>query len=193
MSSCTRPTEGGGASSVCPKQLHKQTDTSAVVWWKFTDPKRATTPLAGFFMIPRTKTCPKEPVTRRKKNPKGHTQAYDDLTASFVLTMTPIAPPRQHARLAVCVEECLSSSKELSLDVLEKETDLAVQCEPERCGLEALRENRDRLEVRARVRPRARCSCSSCARVPPPPWFVIHRLHKHHRVITHSHPSVHTD
>lgn len=56
---------------------------------------------------------------------------------------------RQHARLAVRVEECLCCSKELGLDILGKETDMAVQCEPDRCGLEALQEKQDHLEVRA--------------------------------------------
>ena len=54
----------------------------------------------------------------------------------------------QHASLALRVEECLCCSKELSLDILEKETDMAVQCEPDRCGLEALQETQDHLEVR---------------------------------------------
>lgn len=46
------------------------------------------------------------------------------------------------------MEECLFRSKDLSLDILERETDMAVQCEPDRCGLETLREKRDHLEVR---------------------------------------------
>lgn len=58
--------------------------------------------------------------------------------------------PRQHAGLAVRVEECLSCSKELGLDVLERETDMAIQCEPDRCGLESLQEKQDHLEVRGR-------------------------------------------
>lgn len=56
--------------------------------------------------------------------------------------------PRQHASLLVRVEECLCCCKELSLDILEKETDMAVQCEPDRCGLQALQEKQDHLEVR---------------------------------------------
>lgn len=59
---------------------------------------------------------------------------------------------RQHASLAVRVEECVCFSKDLSLDILEKETDMAIQCEPDRCGLEALREEQDHLEVRERCR-----------------------------------------
>lgn len=59
----------------------------------------------------------------------------------------------QNASLVVRVEECLCCSKELSLDILERETDMAVQCEPDRCGLEALQETQDQLEVRGR------CTC----------------------------------
>ena len=33
------------------------------------------------------------------------------------------------------------------MDVLERETDLAVRCEPESCGLEELEEQQDQLEV----------------------------------------------
>ena len=47
------------------------------------------------------------------------------------------------------VEECLCCSKELNMDVLERETDMAVRCEPERCGLEELEEQQDQLEVTA--------------------------------------------
>ncbi|XP_061601918.1 uncharacterized protein LOC133464018 isoform X2 [Cololabis saira] len=53
----------------------------------------------------------------------------------------------KHASLAVRVVECLCRSKELSLDILEKETDMAMQCEPDRCGLEALQERQDHLET----------------------------------------------
>lgn len=56
----------------------------------------------------------------------------------------------QHAGLVVRMEECLCHSKELNHVILEKETDMAVQCEPERCGLEALQEQQDHLEVRGR-------------------------------------------
>ncbi|XP_029962770.1 uncharacterized protein mymx isoform X3 [Salarias fasciatus] len=57
----------------------------------------------------------------------------------------------KHARLAVRVEECLSCSKELKLDILEKETDMAIQCEPDRCGLEALEDKQDHLEIEYEV------------------------------------------
>ncbi|KAM3606718.1 uncharacterized protein V6R79_021938 [Siganus canaliculatus] len=69
---------------------------------------------------------------------RGRSQSHDQAIQELL---------RKHASLAVRVEECLSCSKELSLDILEKETDMAVQCEPDRCGLESLREKQDRLEV----------------------------------------------
>ncbi|XP_055083243.1 uncharacterized protein LOC117382198 isoform X2 [Periophthalmus magnuspinnatus] len=53
----------------------------------------------------------------------------------------------KHASLAVHVEESLCRSKDLSLDILERETDMAVQCEPDRCGLDALWEEQDHLEI----------------------------------------------
>lgn len=41
-------------------------------------------------------------------------------------------------------------SNELSLDILEKETDMALRCEPDHCGLELLQERQDHQEVRGR-------------------------------------------
>lgn len=60
--------------------------------------------------------------------------------------------PHQHASLAVRMEDCLCYSKELTLDILERETDMAVRCEPDHCGLEALQEKQDHLEVGGRSR-----------------------------------------
>ncbi|XP_037127055.1 uncharacterized protein LOC119134475 isoform X1 [Syngnathus acus] len=53
----------------------------------------------------------------------------------------------QQARLAVCLEECLCGCNELNLEILEKETDLAVQCEPDNCDFETLRERNTHLEI----------------------------------------------
>nr|XP_057914138.1 uncharacterized protein LOC131107810 isoform X3 [Doryrhamphus excisus] len=53
----------------------------------------------------------------------------------------------RQTRLAGCIEECLCCCKDLTLDILEKETDMAVQCELDHCGLEALQERHDHLEV----------------------------------------------
>ncbi|XP_038593334.1 uncharacterized protein LOC119917207 isoform X3 [Micropterus salmoides] len=73
-------------------------------------------------------------TVRARGRSQSHDQAIQELLS-------------QHASLAVRVEECLCFSKELSLDILEKETDMAVQCEPDRCGLEALQEKQDHLEI----------------------------------------------
>ncbi|XP_034408319.1 uncharacterized protein LOC117744242 isoform X3 [Cyclopterus lumpus] len=73
-------------------------------------------------------------TVRERGRSQGHDQAIHELLS-------------KHASLAVHVEECLCRSKELGLDILEKETDMAVQCEPDRCGLEALQEKQDHLEI----------------------------------------------
>lgn len=74
----------------------------------------------------------------------------------------PHLSPHQHAGLLVRVEECVCRCNELSLDILERETDMAVQCEPDRCGLRALEEKRDHLEVRGTGRDTS-CSDSQAA------------------------------
>lgn len=73
-------------------------------------------------------------TARERGRSQNHEQAIRELLS-------------KHAGLAVRVEECLFRSKDLSLDILERETDMAVQCEPDRCGLETLREKRDHLEI----------------------------------------------
>ncbi|XP_069394662.1 uncharacterized protein [Paralichthys olivaceus] len=73
-------------------------------------------------------------TVRERGRSQSHDQAIQDLLS-------------KHAGLVVHVEECLCCSKELGLDILERETDLAIQCEPERCGLEALQERQDHLEI----------------------------------------------
>ncbi|XP_030604636.1 uncharacterized protein mymx isoform X3 [Archocentrus centrarchus] len=73
-------------------------------------------------------------TVRERGRSQSHDQAIQELLS-------------KHASLAVRVEECLCFSKDLSLDILEKETDMAIQCEPDRCGLEALQEEQDHLEI----------------------------------------------
>ncbi|XP_040905883.1 spectrin beta chain, non-erythrocytic 5 isoform X7 [Toxotes jaculatrix] len=73
-------------------------------------------------------------TVRERGRSQSHDQAIQELLS-------------KHASLAVRVEECLCCTKELSLDILERETDMAVQCEPDRCGLEALQEKQDHLEI----------------------------------------------
>ncbi|XP_069546160.1 uncharacterized protein [Brachyistius frenatus] len=73
-------------------------------------------------------------TVRERGRSQSHDQAIQELLS-------------KHASLAVRVEELLCCSKELGLDVLEKETDMAIQCEPDRCGLDALQERQDHLEI----------------------------------------------
>ncbi|XP_016526690.1 uncharacterized protein mymx isoform X5 [Poecilia formosa] len=68
---------------------------------------------------------------------RGRSQSHDHAIRELL---------SKHASLAVCVEECLCSSKELSLEILEKETDMAVQCEPDRCGFGPLQDRLGHLE-----------------------------------------------
>ncbi|XP_015235074.1 PREDICTED: uncharacterized protein LOC107087815 isoform X3 [Cyprinodon variegatus] len=69
---------------------------------------------------------------------RGRSQSHDHAVQKLL---------SKHASLAVRVEECLCSSKELSLDILEKETDMAVQCEPEHSGFEPLQDRLGHLEI----------------------------------------------
>ncbi|XP_053732036.1 uncharacterized protein LOC128765358 isoform X3 [Synchiropus splendidus] len=77
-------------------------------------------------------------TVRERGRSQSHDQAVQELLS-------------KHSRLAVCVEECLCCSKELCLDILEQETDMAIQCEPDRCGLEALEEKQGHLEAEYEV------------------------------------------
>ncbi|XP_029926849.1 uncharacterized protein mymx isoform X2 [Myripristis murdjan] len=73
-------------------------------------------------------------TVRERGRSQSHDQAIQELLS-------------KHASLVVQVEECLCWSKELSVDILERETDMAVKCEPDRCGLETLQEQQDHLEI----------------------------------------------
>ncbi|KAM9364941.1 uncharacterized protein mymx [Pholidichthys leucotaenia] len=73
-------------------------------------------------------------TVRERGRSQSHNQAIQELLS-------------KHAGLAVHVEECLSFSKDLGLDILEKETEMAIQCEPDSCGLGALQEEQDHLEI----------------------------------------------
>ncbi|XP_027862541.1 uncharacterized protein mymx isoform X6 [Xiphophorus couchianus] len=69
---------------------------------------------------------------------RGRSQSHDHAIQELL---------SKHVSLAVRVEEGLCSSKELSLEILEKETDMAVQCEPDRCGFGPLRDRLGHLEI----------------------------------------------
>ncbi|XP_036429503.1 spectrin beta chain, erythrocytic isoform X2 [Colossoma macropomum] len=53
----------------------------------------------------------------------------------------------RHSTVAAQVEQCLQRCAELTVDVLEMEREMAVRCEPERCGLDGLQEQQDQLET----------------------------------------------
>ncbi|KAM4607675.1 uncharacterized protein mymx isoform 4-T4 [Polymixia lowei] len=73
-------------------------------------------------------------TVRERGRSQSHDQAIQELLS-------------KHASLAVRVEECLCCSKELGVDILERETDMAIKCEPDRCGLESLQEQQAQLEA----------------------------------------------
>ncbi|XP_061766649.1 uncharacterized protein LOC133559181 isoform X2 [Nerophis ophidion] len=73
-------------------------------------------------------------TVRERGRSQNHDQALQELMSN-------------QTRLAVRIEECLCCCKELNLDILEKETDMAVQCELDHCGLEALQQRHDQLEI----------------------------------------------
>uniref|UniRef100_A0A096LZY1 PH domain-containing protein n=1 Tax=Poecilia formosa TaxID=48698 RepID=A0A096LZY1_POEFO len=84
-------------------------------------------------------------TVRERGRSQSHDHAIRELLSKTVPSHEDLLP-LQHASLAVCVEECLCSSKELSLEILEKETDMAVQCEPDRCGFGPLQDRLGHLE-----------------------------------------------
>ncbi|XP_065152281.1 uncharacterized protein mymx isoform X4 [Paramisgurnus dabryanus] len=53
----------------------------------------------------------------------------------------------RHSTFSARVEQCLQRCAELSVDVLEMESEMAVRCEPDRCGLDSLQEYQDQLEA----------------------------------------------
>ncbi|XP_061545831.1 uncharacterized protein LOC133409602 isoform X2 [Phycodurus eques] len=71
---------------------------------------------------------------RERRRPQSHERSIQELLS-------------KQARVSVCMEECLCCYNELSLDILEKETDMAVQCEPDHCGFESLQERNAHLEI----------------------------------------------
>ncbi|XP_056148339.1 spectrin beta chain, non-erythrocytic 2 [Lampris incognitus] len=77
-------------------------------------------------------------TVRERGRAQSHEQAIQELLC-------------KHASLTVHVEECLCCCKELSMDILERETDMATKCELDHCGLEGLQEQQDQLEVDCEV------------------------------------------
>lgn len=58
----------------------------------------------------------------------------------------------QHATVSVRVEQGKQRASELTQDVQARESEMAVRCEPERSGLEALQERQEQLQVRESAR-----------------------------------------
>ncbi|XP_067278657.1 spectrin beta chain, non-erythrocytic 1 isoform X6 [Pseudorasbora parva] len=69
---------------------------------------------------------------------RGRSQSHDQ-SIQELLT--------RHAMVSVRVEQCLRRCAELAVDVLEMESEMAVRCEPDRCGLDGLQEYQDQLEA----------------------------------------------
>uniref|UniRef100_A0A672MZD7 PH domain-containing protein n=1 Tax=Sinocyclocheilus grahami TaxID=75366 RepID=A0A672MZD7_SINGR len=69
---------------------------------------------------------------------RGRSQSHDQ-SIQELLT--------RHAMVSAHVEQCLQRCAELAVDVLEIESEMAVRCEPDRCGLDDLQEYQDQLEA----------------------------------------------
>ncbi|XP_058651865.1 uncharacterized protein LOC131552243 isoform X3 [Onychostoma macrolepis] len=69
---------------------------------------------------------------------RGRSQSHDQ-SIQELLT--------RHAMVSARVEQCLQRCAELAVDVLEMESEMAVRCEPDRCGLDDLQEYQDQLEA----------------------------------------------
>ncbi|XP_005173083.3 uncharacterized protein mymx [Danio rerio] len=69
---------------------------------------------------------------------RGRTQTHDHSIQQLINT---------HAMVSARVEQCLRRCAELAEDVLEMESEMAVRCEPDRCGLDDLQQYQDQLEA----------------------------------------------
>lgn len=64
-----------------------------------------------------------------------------------MLTFSIYSLVSQHSEFSARIRRCLQRCAELAVDVLEMESEMAVRCEPDRCGLDRLQETQDQLEV----------------------------------------------
>ncbi|XP_052468414.1 uncharacterized protein LOC128025875 isoform X2 [Carassius gibelio] len=71
---------------------------------------------------------------RERGSSQSHDQSIQELLA-------------RHAIVSARMEQCLQRCAELAVDVLEMESEMAVRCEPDRCGLDDLQEYQDQLEA----------------------------------------------
>ncbi|XP_043111256.1 spectrin alpha chain isoform X3 [Puntigrus tetrazona] len=73
---------------------------------------------------------------------RGRSQSHDQSIQELL---------SRHAAVSARVEQCLQRCAELAVDVLEVESEMAVRCEPDRCGLDELQEYQDQLETEYRL------------------------------------------
>ncbi|XP_052006595.1 uncharacterized protein LOC127660426 isoform X1 [Xyrauchen texanus] len=73
---------------------------------------------------------------------RGRSQSHDQSIQELL---------SRHSMLSARVEQCLQRCAELAVDVLEMESEIAVRCEPDRCGLDRLQEDQDQLESENKV------------------------------------------
>ncbi|XP_057198287.1 spectrin beta chain, non-erythrocytic 1 isoform X5 [Triplophysa rosa] len=73
-------------------------------------------------------------TARERGRSQTHDQSIQDLLS-------------RHSEFSARVERCLRRCAELAADVLEMESEMAVRCEPDRCGLDRLQEIQDQLEA----------------------------------------------
>ncbi|XP_056616433.1 uncharacterized protein LOC130431430 isoform X2 [Triplophysa dalaica] len=73
-------------------------------------------------------------TARERGRSQTHDQSIQDLLS-------------RHSEFSARVERCLQRCAELAADVLEMESEMAVRCEPDRCGLDRLQETQDQLEA----------------------------------------------
>ncbi|KAJ8285022.1 hypothetical protein COCON_G00038720 [Conger conger] len=94
------------------------------------------------------------PEVRGEAVPMGTGDSLEDLGVAVEIlkdTVSEIQPIRellgQCASLTMRINHALSLGAELSMDVMDAETDMAVKCEPDRSGLQGLQEQQDQMEV----------------------------------------------
>ncbi|XP_076830237.1 uncharacterized protein mymx isoform X2 [Brachyhypopomus gauderio] len=72
-------------------------------------------------------------TARERDRSQSHDQSIQELIS-------------RHSIVATRVEQCLQRCMELAVDMLDMESEMAVRCEPEHCGLDSLQEQQDHLE-----------------------------------------------
>ncbi|XP_026883402.2 spectrin beta chain, non-erythrocytic 1 isoform X6 [Electrophorus electricus] len=73
-------------------------------------------------------------TARERSRSQSHDQCIQELIS-------------RHSIVVARVEQCLQRCTELAVDVLDMESEMAVRCEPEHCGMDSLQEQQDQLEA----------------------------------------------